>query len=360
LSLWEKLGPAGLNKIRKKLPEPWKVMQDQSLLDLIFSTKQHPGRIPVDFLLAEAEKLLKLQDEGKFKILSIDDPLYPEQLRNIYSPPQFLYCRGDLNLLKYPCIAVVGTRKPTDYGTEVTRLLTRDLVKHQFVIVSGMAIGVDAVAHKTALDCDGHTIAVLGCGLDNPYPKTNQSVRRGVEKSGCVVSEFPWGTPPNPAQFPRRNRIISGLSKGVLITEAAEKSGALITVKHAVDQNRDVFAIPGPINSPMSLGPLRVIQQGGYPVVDATDIIEHYRIQLNIPFPPPLVENNSLDLDPEFREIWDLLDVTPVSVDDLLSTLRWSATEIHSVLLKMEMLELIIQLPGKCYVRAVSPVNPSQ
>jgi len=242
----------------------------------------------------------------------------------------------------------------------MTRRFTAGLVEAGLAIISGLARGIDSVAHSTALDAGGLTIAVLGCGLDSEYPKRNAAIRKRIESSGCVITEFPWGTEPNPSHFPRRNRIISGLSRGVLIVESTEKSGALNTVKHAVDQNRDVFAIPGPVISPVSRGPIRVIQQGAYAVLEPEDILAAFPRQPGIPFPPPVVTLDHLQIDPDLQPLWDLLDATPVSVDDLISTLRWDPADVHAALLKMELLGLIKQLPGNCYVRAVSPVGPGE
>jgi DNA processing protein len=360
LALWENLGPGGLSKIRQSLPEPWRVLNEPGLLDVIFTGKKHPGSPPAIPLKKQADDLIDLSEKGRFGILSILDPEYPVMLANTHSPPAVLFYRGDRSLLKRHSLAVVGTRRPSRYGKDVTVLFAGTLAEKGFVIVSGMAVGIDAVAHSAAIGSNGKTVAVLGCGLDIDYPKSNRELRAHIERSGCVISEFPWGTPPNPGQFPRRNRIISGLSRGVLVMESTERSGALITVKHALDQDRDVFAVPGSVFSPGSRGPVRVLQNGGYPVLHPAEIVEHYSMQTNIPFPQAVVSGTELDIDPELRPIWDLLDATPVSGDELVGALRWNAADIQAALLKMELLGLVRQLPGQRFVRAVTTEKPGE
>ncbi len=353
LSLWENIGPGGLAQIRLSLPEPWRVLNETELLDVIFTGKRHPGLPPGTALKKQADTLIELSEKGYFGILSILDPEYPTMLANTHSPPAALFYKGDHTLFKRHALGIVGTRKPSRYGRDVTRLFAGTLAEKGIVITSGLAVGIDAIAHSAAIEVKGKTVAVLGCGLDIDYPKSNRDLRAKIETDGCVITEFPWGKPPNPGQFPRRNRIISGLSRGVLIIESTERSGALITVRHAIDQNRDVFAVPGQIFSPGSQGPIRVLQNGGYPVIHPDDILEHYALQTKIPFPQKVIADDDLEIDPELRPIWDLLDATPISGDDLVGALRWKTSDIQAALLKMELLGLVKQLPGQRFVRAV-------
>ncbi len=357
LSLWDDLGPGNLTRIYRSIPDPWRVLDDSTLFDVIFSGRKHPGPPPCDALRRQADELIALSEKGMFRIISIMDPAYPTLLAGIHAPPAVLFATGDLNLLKKHSLAIVGTRRPSPYGRRSAKYFSETLSLKGFVIVSGMAIGIDAIAHAAALDCGGETIAVLGCGIDNPYPKSNAALRKKIEASGCIITEFPWGTPPNPAQFPRRNRIISGLSRGVLIVESSERSGALITVRCAFDENRDVFAVPGPIDSPGSRGPIRVLQHSGYPVLEPEDILAHYSGQGKIPFPQPVFSGTDFEIEPDLRPVWDLLDATPVSIDDLIGALRWEAADIQTALLKMELLGLIQQLPGHRFVRAAAPLT---
>lgn len=221
------------------------------------------------------ERLAKLH----VSVLTLNDPKYPRLLKEISDPPFLLYIRGvntgePINLQK--TIAVVGTRNITRYGVEVTQKIVKDLVAAGFTIVSGLAYGVDAVAHQTAIDCGGKTIAVLGCGIDIIHPPSNARLYREISEGGfgAVISEMPLGLRPNKGLFVARNRIVSGLSLGVVVTEGAEDSGTLITARHAADQGREVFAVPGPITSLMSRGPARLLKNGAKLVESAEDIIE--------------------------------------------------------------------------------------
>ena len=196
-------------------------------------------------------------------ITTIDDEDFPEKLKDIDDAPLILYYMGDLNLASSPSLSVVGTRKPTSYGKVVTEKLTRDVASAGIVIVSGLAYGIDSISHRKCLEVGGKTIAVLGNGLDRIYPKENEFLAKTIlEKGGAILSEYPIGTKPDKMNFPARNRIISGMSHGILVVEAKEKSGTLITVDFALEQGRDVFVVPGNINSVHSVGTNRLIQQG--------------------------------------------------------------------------------------------------
>lgn len=207
-----------------------------------------------------------------------NNKLFPSLLREIHDCPEQLYCRGNIELLNNNCFAVVGTRKLTSYGKETATMLTKEL-SHYFTIVSGLALGIDAVAHRAALDACGKTIAVLGSGVDdaNIYPNTNFRLAMDIlANGGLIISEYAPGTHATEFTFPQRNRIISGLSKGTLVVEADKESGSLITANLALDQNRDVFAIPGSIFSSKSLGPNKLIQGGAKLIMSAGDILEEY------------------------------------------------------------------------------------
>lgn len=209
--------------------------------------------------------------------LTFDDPRYPRLLKEISDPPAVLYVQSaDRSLSLERTIAVVGTRRVTPYGEEVTRKLTRGLVEKGFTIVSGMALGVDTIAHQTALDCGGTTIAVLGSGIDIIYPPSNARLYRAISQTrgSAICSEFAPGVQPARGQFPRRNRIISGLALGVVVVEGDERSGTLITARLAAEQGRDVFAVPGPVTSPMSRAPSILIKQGAILVETVEDIID--------------------------------------------------------------------------------------
>lgn len=259
---------------------------------------------------------------------------YPPQLAAVKGAPDTLYCRGDRSLMGRSCVAVVGTRQATEYGIETTRRLTGELTRSGAVIVSGLALGIDAVAHRAALDSHGATIAVLGCGVDDGTigPRQNIPLARDIlAKDGLLVSEYAPGTPADRWTFPARNRIISGLSKGVLVTEAALKSGALITARLAADQGRDVFAVPGSIFWPRSEGPNHLIANGAKVVVTAADITDEYGLQ-SAPADKTVSTN-----DPVRQNIIAILENGPLHVDAIIASAGRPVPEIMTALSRMEL-----------------------
>ncbi|MEK7517340.1 MAG: DNA-processing protein DprA [Patescibacteria group bacterium] len=281
--------------------------------------------------------------------LTLEDKEYPSLLSQIKNPPFVLYVKGDKKILKQVqddsenrrYIAVVGTRRTTQYGREVTALLTQELVAAGFTIVSGLAIGVDAISHKTAIENSGKTIAVLGCGVDCCYPSANQHIYNSIVKSsGCILSEYPLGTRPTKGSFPSRNRIIAGLSIGVLVTEGAEDSGSLITADYARKFGRPVFAVPGPITSGMSKGPYKLIQRGAKLVTKAEDILKEFKIQNS---KGKITTQNSKvnDATKEEMEILKLLQNEPLHFDELVRRTRFDSSKIGALLSLMEIKGLI-------------------
>ncbi len=227
--------------------------------------------------LSLAEKIVRTCRQQNIDILTIWDAGYPEALRNIADPPLVLYCKGVIPpIQKYPVIGVVGTRKATPYGMQSAVTLSRQITQCGGIVVSGGADGVDSFALKGAMEAGGSAIAVLGCGVDVVYPRTNRRLFMDVEENGCLISEYAPGTAPKPWHFPERNRIISGLSDGVLVVEAPEKSGAMITARTAVDQNRDVFVVPGNIDVATCKGSNRLLQEGAYAVFSGWDVVKQY------------------------------------------------------------------------------------
>ncbi len=272
------------------------------------------------------------------QVINIDQKSkrFPKLLAQIADPPKQLYCRGNLDLLNSECIAVVGTRKLTDYGKDAAEHIVRDLANSGFVIVSGLALGIDAIAHQTTLDCGGRTIAVLGGGVSDGSigPRTNLNLARNIVKNnGLLISEYSDKEKIYASNFAVRDRIISGLSKGVLVIEAAEDSGALITAKCALDQNRDVFAVPGNIFSSRSYGPNWLISKGAKLVSSARDIIDEYGHNL------ALFEKKKADLkDPVEKKILDIITESgEISADKII---RMSGTETQKVITALSMLEI--------------------
>ncbi|MFB0517393.1 MAG: DNA-processing protein DprA [Candidatus Neomarinimicrobiota bacterium] len=276
---------------------------------------------------------------------------YPSQLKAVYDAPAGLYLRG-AGSLQVDFLAVVGTRQPTTYGREQTRRLCHELVAAGLGIVSGFARGIDTAAHRAALEMGGNTIAVLGCGVDVVYPMENRKLYQELLAKGLAVSEYPPGTSPDGHHFPQRNRIISGLALGALVTEAGKGSGALITAYHALDQNREVFALPGRVDSAKSAGCHELIQKGAKLVGRVEDILSEL-------IPPYSAQpGQQVDLlrevdltDPE-REVLDYLQREPVLVDKIAEELHRDISELLGVLLHLEMKGLVVQSAGKRFARA--------
>ncbi|MCD6551756.1 DNA-processing protein DprA [Thermotoga sp.] len=264
------------------------------------------------------------------KLISFWDDSYPESLRKTRFPPAVLFVRGDDRLLRESCVGVVGTRRPTGYGTSVTKRFVK-LLCECFVIVSGMALGIDSVAHREALDNGGRTVAVLGTGVDVIYPKLNKVLFNRILKSGCVVSEYPMGTRPRKHHFPARNRIIAGLSRVIVVTEAPMKSGALITAKFAVENGRDVFAVPGDIDRKTSEGTNYLVKSGACPLTSEEDLM----------FYLGLASKKDLSLDPPQKMVYESLKVSPKSVDDLVEELGWDVSEVLKVISELELAGLV-------------------
>ena len=288
------------------------------------------------------------------RIVTIDSPLYPDLLKKIIDPPFVLYCRGrfvDLN--DRFAIAMVGTRKPTNYGRQTAFNLARELSLAGTVIVSGMALGIDAKSHEGALSGGTPTVAVIGCGVDIAYPKTNAPIMKKIMENGMVISEYPPGTPPEKYHFPERNRIISGLCQGTLVVEADFKSGSLITAKTAREQNRDVFAVPGNINSIMSKGTNYLLKDGAFFVTCAEDVTKCYHLDYPELFlakaressPTQYTEDNS---SPEAK-ILRAIGENTVHTDSICSVTGLDIGTVNSTLLMMELTGKVIKMPGGYY-----------
>jgi DNA processing protein len=275
---------------------------------------------------------------------------YPKSLFEIPDPPPFLYVRGELRSHEI-CVAVVGSRRATAYGLQATTRLAEALAGHGITVISGMARGVDTAAHKGALTVNGRTIGVLGCGIDRVYPPENRTLFRETAEKGCLVSEFPLGTLPLAENFPRRNRIISGLSRGVLVVEAAENSGSLITAQYALEHGRDVFAVPGSITFAANRGSNRLIKQGAKLVDCVEDILEELPGYGYIPEAagqnPAAVR--SFSLTPKEAAVYELLARAPLHIDDIIAQTELTAAEVSSMLLHLELKGAVLPLPGTHY-----------
>ncbi|MGH9944126.1 MAG: DNA-processing protein DprA [Pyrinomonadaceae bacterium] len=301
-------------------------------------------------------------------VLVLDDGTYPALLREIADPPITLYVRGEWQAcLENPCVAVVGSRRASTYGQNVALMLGRDLAARGVTIVSGLARGIDAAAHRGALEAGGRTVAVLGTGVDGVYPRDHKKLAEEIlTRRGALVSQFPLGTPPIPENFPYRNRIISGLSLGVVLVEAAENSGSLITARLAIEQNREVFAVPGNVTSRNSFGTNYLIKAAGAKLVQAwQDVAAELPAEIAARLLPPEPKKRATasdtvpsgaaapaDLSESERALFRLIKTDePSHIDALFEASRLAMPELTSALLGLEMRELIRQLPGKCFVR---------
>ncbi|WP_170270083.1 DNA-processing protein DprA [Heliorestis acidaminivorans] len=279
---------------------------------------------------------------GAIKALTLYDDEYPELLRSIADPPPVLYTKGQIEKNDKVNMAIVGTRKPTAYGEKVCSLLTEELVQQGRTIISGLARGIDGIAHRKALEKKGRTLAVLACGLDTIYPKEHNNLASAILEKGALISEYPPGSPAEPGKFPARNRIISGLSQGVIVIEAGERSGALITADQALEQGREVFAVPGPITSRQSVGTNRLIQQGAKLITSIEDVLSEVQMQFNFLNSP----QQESSLEPSEKVILSQLNWEGKSIDQLVHCTGMKGAEIASILTLLEMKGLVKSLPG--------------
>jgi DNA processing protein len=294
---------------------------------------------------AEMEKL----GRGGIGVLTCKDPDYPRRLKEIYDYPPVLYIRGSLLPEDEWCLAVVGTRRATVYGRQVTEELVADLARSKITIVSGLARGIDTIAHRSALEAGGRSLAVFACGLDIVYPAENERLARNIMEHGALLSEYPPGTRPRAENFPRRNRILSGLSLGVLITEADETSGAMITARMALEQNREVFAIPGSILSPASRGTNGLIQEGAKLVRQYTDILE----ELNLTTVARQMEMREILPESETESVLlQQLSAEPTHIDEVCRRSGLPAATVSGTLAMMELKGLVRQVGTMNYVLA--------
>ncbi|MBN2290716.1 MAG: DNA-processing protein DprA [Candidatus Glassbacteria bacterium] len=300
----------------------------------------------------EVERQVEVMESLGARPLFRHDDQYPAYLTQLYDAPPLLFVRGELEYLNRPCLAVVGTRGPSFYGREMAKSLSAGLAAAGFTIVSGLARGIDSLAHEAALDAGGTTVAVLGCGVDRIYPSENEKLAGRIVEHGCIVSEYLMGTPPEAKNFPRRNRIISGLSRGVLVVEAGKSSGALITASYALDQDREVFAVPGDAARGLSHGTNRLIQQGAKLVQTVPDVLSELG-SLPAARPGCAGQERPAALEPalsrEERRVFDRLSREPVHVDELAESLEIDISILLGILLRLQMKQLVREYPGKLY-----------
>ena len=350
LSLVPGLGPATFWNLVNNLGSPTEVLLAPTAV-----LQQIPGVKPSiiealtqksligEVAQAEMNRLQKLDGH----VITVDDSDYPVLLGKTAVPPPVLFVRGRKELLNRPSVAIVGSRAATSYGRRTAFTLARNLAAKHVSVVSGLATGIDAEAHAGCLAEGGATIAVLGCGLDIVYPRSNRDLYNQVIDQGVLISEYPLGTKPDGFRFPARNRIIAGLSHGVVVVEAARKSGSLITVQYALEEGREVFAVPGQIDSAKSSGAHWLLQQGASLIVSAEDIVDNLQLQLG-----QLVQQaahtrpHAAELDDESLTLLKLLDSYPICRDELLERSGMEPAKISEILLLLELEGLIELLPG--------------
>jgi len=312
--------------------------------------------------LSDAAKELAQAQAAGCRLLTWDEPEYPSRLREIYDPPPLLYVLGNVELLNRHALAIVGARRPTPYGNQMAERLAKDLAARGLVIASGLARGIDASAHRGALSSgSGTTIGVLGCGIDVVYPKENKKIFEEIERRGAIITEFPMGTFPAPQNFPIRNRIISGMSLGVVVVEGAQYSGSLITARLAMEFGREVYGVPGNATQPSSFGPNQLIKQGAKLVTSWEDVVEELptpvRAEL-VPVEAASAEERTLlvqeALSPVERPIYELLTPDEARhVDEIVEKSGLTSSEVLAALFDLELRGVVRQLPGKQFLKVL-------
>ena len=366
LNMIRGIGPRLANQLLKQFGNPSNVFTASRLALEKAGLKPETIRELHDSeILGKANAEIERLDALGIGLIVLEDEAYPALLREIHDPPLVLYGRGDWEeAWSRPCLAIVGSRRCSSYGINAARSLARELAGSGLTIVSGLARGIDAAAHRGALEAGGKTIAVVGTGLESTYPREHGKMAEEIAATGALISEFPLGTPPLPQNFPYRNRILSGLCFGVLIVEAAEHSGSLITARLAYEQGRDVFAVPGNITSQTSFGPNYLIKDGAKLIQCGRDVIEELPRRLKeamLGLRPLESETDERNSQPDFetillsgseRQILDLLSAdVPAHIDQLLIASGLSSPEMMNALLGLEMKDRIKQLPGKSFIR---------
>lgn len=351
LNMLPRLGPVSVRRLLHKFGDPQSVLR---------ARRPELGRVEglnapaTESLLAWetetdlAAEMRRIENAG-VKVITILDAEYPPSLKEIHDPPTVLYVWGTLESRDFQAIAVVGSRRTSHYGLECAKRFSYQLAYAGLTVVSGLARGIDSAAHQGALAAKGRTIAVLGGGLNQLYPPENMPLAERIASSGAVVSEFPMETQPDRQTFPMRNRIISGWSFGVLVVEAGLNSGALISAHQAAEQGRSIYAVPGQVDRPTSMGSNRLIQEGAKLVIDAQDILDD--LQTLFPNPPALQPSAPADLPPELAAVYHAIGSEETAIDQIIRQSGLSAGEATAALLQLEVRNLVRQLPGKHFVK---------
>lgn len=356
LNMIPSLGCVSIRRLLEKYNSPSRIFSESeynlSRIEGITARKISAIKKAESTLDLDAE--LNLAKENGINIVTILDSRYPESLKNIYDPPPVLYIKGDLLDCDYNAIAIVGSRRASFYGISTASRLSSQLANLGITIVSGLARGIDTASHRGALQVKGRNIAVLGSGLLKIYPPENKQLAEEISHNGAVVSEFSLSMPPLARNFPCRNRIISGLSLGVVVVEAARNSGALITADLALQQSREVFAVPGKMDSATSAGTHGLIKQGAKLISHTDDILEEIAGKLKL---EPLIKKENSEekcvqeLNQDSQKVYEILSARPLHIDEIINLTNMGASQISSIITSLELSHLIKELPGKCFVK---------
>ncbi|CAK7002498.1 DNA-protecting protein DprA [Providencia rettgeri] len=347
-----------MSQVKKLLPQrAVKIVNELTLLDKVSHQALRDSGLnemqQLQFLhvpMNRIEKVQKWLANQNHQLITYLDPNYPHLLKQIYRPPLLLFVVGQSELLATPQVALIGSRQASEYGRKWTNIFTKDFVQHGVTITSGLAIGIDGISHKAALDNDGKTIAVLGSGLENIYPKQHYGLAEHIKMNGALISEYWPSTPPLPKQFPQRNRIISGLSKAVVVIEAGMKSGSLITARYAIEQNRDLFTLPAPLGNPAFGGNHWLLQQGAYLLIEPNDVLQHLVDGLNWIQTELPINENPLEFNVVENKILGMVGYKPTPVDVIAEQTQVPITQVISILTEMEINGVICSSAGG-YIR---------
>lgn len=343
LNRMERVGPRTVAKLQKRWPDLQQMFQLSAIeLEQAGLSSALAQTIAGFDLNLIQEDLNWLAAADEHHILTWDSPEYPALLKEIIDPPVVLYAKGQLACLKQPTLAVVGSRNPTITGSENARQFAKAIASHGITIVSGLALGIDAEAHQGCLDARGQTIAVLGTGIDQIYPYRHRELSLQIAQNGLLISEFPLKSPPSAGHFPRRNRIISGLSLCTLVVESAIKSGSLITARMALEQNRDVLAIPGSIHNPLARGCHYLLQQGAKLVTSVADVLE----ELQIDSEQQTADKAILPLASENKNLVKFIGFEMTTVDQIILRSGCTVEQVTSELAKLELNGAVVSVPG--------------
>ncbi len=356
IDAWLLLNASGLTTARQlqlleALGSPDEILgaTDQRLTEVEGITQAHVKKLRAAQQQIDLTELHQECAEHQSNILTIADESYPALLKEIDDPPPVLFVQGGFTKADELALAVVGTRKCTPYGRTVARELATNLAQRGFTIVSGLAVGIDGEAHEAALEAGGRTIAVLACGADITYPREHRQLREKIAQSGAVITECPFGTPPTRERFPMRNRLISGLSLGTVVVEAPSKSGALITAGLAGEQGREVFAVPGDINSPTSRGCHGLIKDGAQLVEVPEDVVDGLGIMLRAV--PAREQRQDVELHGDEETVYQALSHQPRHADEIAESCEISPAQVTSALMLLEVKGLVRRFAGNTYVR---------